>query len=71
MCKYIKITESEIRKESLKFVQERYGFHNLMEARRNNKDIDSHRKSFEFGVKIYLEKIGFKKEKKYYLYNEE
>ena len=66
------ITKSEIKAQSLKFVKERFGFHNLKAAEGRDIDLHSHRISFEAGISILLQNLGYKKDKKcYYLSDDE
>jgi hypothetical protein len=65
------ITESDLKAMSLKFVKERFGYCNLMEASDSQIDLKSHRISFEAGIVILLLSSGYVKEgKKYILKNE-
>jgi hypothetical protein len=64
------ITESDLKAMSLKFVKERFGYCNLMEASDSQIDLKSHRISFEAGIVILLLSSGYVKEgKKYILKN--
>ena len=64
------ITESDLKAISLKFVKERFGYCNLMEASDSQIDLKSHRISFEAGIVILLLSSGYVKEgKKYILKN--
>jgi hypothetical protein len=61
------ITTSEIKAASLKFVKERFGFHNLKEGEGSDVDLRSHRISFEAGIITLLRNSGFVKEGKKYV----
>lgn len=64
------ISESEIKAMSLKFVKERFGYHNLKEASKSEIDLHSHRISFEAGISILLKSSGYVKEGKKYVLKE-
>lgn len=61
------ITESELKSMSLKFVKERFGYHNLREANKFGMDLHSHRISFEAGISTLLLNMGYIKEGKKYI----
>jgi hypothetical protein len=61
------ITESDLKAMSLKFVKERFGYCNLMEASNSGIDLKSHRISFEAGIVILLLSSGYVKEGKKYI----
>lgn len=61
------ITESDLKAMSLKFVKERFGYCNLMEAADSQIDLKSHRISFEAGIVILLLSSGYIKEGKKYI----
>jgi hypothetical protein len=61
------ISNSEIKAMSAKFVKERFGYSNLKYAEEAGIDVRSHRISFENGIFIILEKIGYEKTKKGYV----
>ena len=67
----LKITDSEIKAASLKFVKERFGLTKLS-SNENYGDIDlkSHRISYEAGIKETLIKIGYNRCTKCYLKND-
>jgi hypothetical protein len=66
-----KISKSDIKAASLKFVKERFGFVNLKSAERYEIDLRSHRISYEVGMIQTLEKAGYRKEGNSYIYNPE
>ena len=66
-----KITKSDIKAASLKFVKERFGFINLKSAEKYEIDLRSHRISYEVGMIQVLEKIGYKKQGNSYIYDSE
>lgn len=66
-----KITKSDIKAASLKFVKERFGFINLKSAEKYEIDLRSHRISYEVGMIQVLEKIGYKKQGNSYTYDSE
>lgn len=64
------ISESDIKKMSLKFVKERFGYHNLKEGSSSKIDLHSHRISFEAGISNFLKSFGYVKEGKNYILKE-
>lgn len=66
-----KITQSDIKAASLKFVKERFGFVNLRSAESYDINIKSHRISYEVGMIQTLEKAGYKRKGNSYLYGGE
>ena len=67
-----RITQSEIKALSLKFVKQRFGYSNLAQAeKRGEIDLRSHRISFEAGVSILLQNLGYKKDKNFYYIEDE
>lgn len=66
-----KISKSDIKAASLKFVKERFGFVNLRSAESYDIDLRSHRISYEVGMIQALEKIGYKKNGNSYIYESE
>jgi len=66
-----KISKSDIKAASLKFVKERFGFVNLKSAEKYEIDFKSHRISYEVGMIQTLEKAGYKKEGNSYVYDSE
>jgi hypothetical protein len=66
-----KISQSEIKAASLKFVKERFGFTNLKSAEKYDLDLRSHRISYEVGMIQTIEKIGYRKEGNSYIYDTE
>jgi hypothetical protein len=68
----LKITESEIKAASLKFVKERFGLTKLSSTENyGDVDLKSHRISYEAGIKDTLIKIGYTKGRKCYTKNDE
>lgn len=65
------ITESAIKAMSLKFVKERFGFHNLKAGEGSGIDLVDHRRSFEAAVSIILPKLGYTKQNKKFVLQEE
>lgn len=64
------IFKSDLKAMSLKFVKERFGYCNLIQASNSGIDLKSHRISFEAGIIIFLLSSGYIKEgKKYILKN--
>ena len=66
-----KISQSDIKAASLKFVKERFGFTNLRSAEKYDLDLRSHRISYEVGMIQTIEKIGYRKEGNSYIYDTE
>jgi hypothetical protein len=66
-----KISKSDIKAASLKFVKERFGFTNLKSAEKYDLDLRSHRISYEIGMIQTIEKIGYRKEGNSYIYDTE
>jgi hypothetical protein len=66
-----KISQSDIKAASLKFVKERFGFTNLKSAEKYDLDLRSHRISYEVGMIQTIEKIGYRKEGNSYIYDTE
>jgi hypothetical protein len=66
-----KISKSDIKAASLKFVKERFGFTNLKSAEKYDLDLGSHRISYEIGMIQTIEKIGYRKEGNSYIYDTE
>jgi hypothetical protein len=66
-----KISQSDIKAASLKFVKERFGFTNLKSAEKYDLDLRSHRISYEVGMIQTIEKIGYRKERNSYIYDTE
>ena len=66
-----KISQSDIKAASLKFVKERFGFTNLRSAEKYDLDLRSHRISYEVGMIQTIEKIGYRKEGNTYIYDTE
>lgn len=64
----LKISESEIKAASLKFVKERFGFQNLKSAKNSDIDLNSHRISFEAGIITLLRENGYVREGKNYVH---
>ena len=62
-----KISKSDIKAASLKFVKERFGFTNLKSAEKYDLDLRSHRISYEIGMIQTIEKIGYRKEGNSYI----
>jgi len=67
-----KISQSDIKAASLKFIKERFGFTNLKAAEKYfDLDVKSHRISYEIGMIQTIEKIGYRKEGNSYIYDTE
>ena len=66
-----KISQSDIKASSLKFVKERFGFSNLKSAEKYDIDLRSHRISYEVGMIQTLEKMGYKKQGNSFIYESE
>jgi hypothetical protein len=66
-----KISQSDIKAASLKFVKERFGFTNLKSAEKYDLDLRSHRISYEVGMIQTIEKIGYRKEGNSFIYDTE
>ena len=64
------IAKSEIKAASLKFVKERFGFHNLKESENSGIDMASHRISYEAGVTDFLINNGYFQKGSYYIFPE-
>lgn len=62
-----KISQSDIKAASLKFIKERFGFVNLKSAEKYEIDIRSHRISYEIGMIQTLEKMGYSKKGNSYI----
>jgi hypothetical protein len=67
----LKVTDSEIKAASLKFIKARFGITKLS-SKENYGDIDlrSHRISYEAGIREMLIKIGYIRGNKCYLKDE-
>lgn len=67
----LKVTDSEIKAASLKFVKERFGLTKLSsDENYGNIDLKSHRISYEAGIREILVRIGYVRENKCYIKDE-
>ena len=67
----LKVTDSEIKAASLKFVKERFGLTKLSSPENyGNIDLKSHRISYEAGIRETLARIGYIRGNKCYLKDE-